>query len=55
MFFCSAFSFTGSFNSFVLIGVAIAPGAMELMVMPKGASSTARLRVIIFRPPLLMQ
>ena len=33
----------------------IAPGAIELIVIPSGASSMARSRVIILTPPLLMQ
>ena len=38
-----------------LIGVRMAPGAMLLTVMPSGASSTARLRISIFMPPLLAE
>ena len=49
------FSFTGSLSRFLLMGVSIAPGAMLLMVMLNGASSMERLRVSIFRPPLLAQ
>ena len=37
------------------MGVSMAPGAMLLTVTPIGASSTARLRIIIFNPPLLTQ
>src|SRR5476651_2151071 len=55
MFWSSALSFVGSLSSAVLIGVSMAPGAILLIVIPNGASSMERLRVIIFRPPLLAQ
>src|SRR5215470_13030052 len=45
----------GSCRSFVLMGVSIAPGAIELMVILLGASSMARFRVSILIPPLLAQ
>src|ERR1700741_241743 len=51
----SSLSLTGSFKSLVLIGVSIAPGAIELIVILPGASSIARLRVSILIPPLLAQ
>ena len=38
-----------------LIGVSMAPGAMLFTVIPSPPSSTARLRVNIRMPPLLMQ
>ena len=45
----------GSLSSLGLMGVSMAPGAMLLTVMPSGASSIARLRIIIFSPPFDMQ
>ncbi len=39
----------------VLMGVAMAPGAMLLTVMPRGPSSTARLRMSMRMPPLEAQ
>jgi len=37
------------------MGVSIAPGAIELIVILLGASSIARFRVSILIPPLLAQ
>ena len=50
-----ASSFGLSASSDLLIGVAMAPGATLLMVIPSGPSSTERLRINMRMPPLLQQ
>jgi hypothetical protein len=55
MFSRRSLSLTGSCRSFVLMGVSIAPRAIELMVILFGASSIARFHVSILIPPLLAQ